>query len=278
MSQWVGKVGVVTGAANGIGLAIAQRFGREGMKVVLADYDADALDAAVATLGGDPDRVIGVRTDVSLADDVELLAQRASEHFGATDVLVNNAGVGAYGYTTEATPLATWEWIFGVNLYGAVHGIRSFLPRMQAAGRGHIVNTGSPGCFSGSPHRAAYSASKHALLGLSESLYYELAEAESPVRVSVMIPALIITTIRDSAQRWPARLGPNAAMSPEGTAFSVPMTPEAGALDPSVCADATWDVLQTGHFLASVPTAGLDFLAPRILELCGIDPPRKART
>ncbi len=278
MSQWVGRVGVVTGAANGIGFAIAERLHREGMRVVLADYDGDALDKAVATLGDDPDRVVGIRTDVSLADEVEHLAQRADELFGGTDVLVSNAGVGAYGFTTEETPLATWEWILGVNLYGAVHGIRSFLPRMKAAGRGHIVNTGSPGCFNGSPHRAAYAASKHALLGLSESLYYELAEEESPIRVSVLIPALIITTIRESANRWPDRLGPNAALGTDGTAFSVPMTPEAGALEPSVCADVMWDALQTGQFLANVPTTGLNVLGPRILQLCGIAPPRKPRT
>ncbi len=272
MTDWTDRVAVVTGAANGIGFGIAQRFHDEGLRVVLADYDADALDAAVASLGGDPDRVLGVRTDVSLADDVDELARRAKERFGAVDVLVNNAGVNAYGFMTWELPQATWDWVFGVNFFGAVNGIRSFLPGMIEQGRGHVISTASGAALLGAMGRSAYVASKHALLGMSESLFYELADAQSPVRVSVLIPGIITTTIRDSGDRWPERLGPRAALGPQGNALDLPQTAEFGAKDPSVPAAAVWDALQTGLFLINLPTTGLNILRTRVLELSGINP------
>ncbi len=272
MTEWTDRVAVVTGAANGIGFGIAQRFHDEGLRVVLADYDAEALDAAVGALGGDPARVFGVRTDVSLAEDVDALAQQATERYGSVDVLVNNAGVNAYGFKTWEVPQATWDWVFGVNFYGAVNGIRSFLPGMLEAGRGHVVNTASGAALTGAMGRSAYVASKHALLGMSESLYYELADAESPVRISVLIPGIITTTIRDSGSRWPERLGPKAALGPEANNFELPQTAEYGAKEPAVPAAAVWDALQTGLFLINLPTTGLNILRTRLLELSGLNP------
>ncbi len=275
--DWSGRVAVVTGAAHGIGFALAQRFREEGMEVVLADYDQDALGRAVDALGGDA-HALGVRTDVSLVDDVEQLAQRARQRFGDVDVLVNNAGVNAYGFTTWETPAATWEWVFGVNLYGAINGIRSFLPAMIAAGKGHVVNTASGAALMGASNRSAYSASKHAVLGMSESLFYELAEIESPVRISVLIPGLVMTNIRDSPDRWPERLGENAALGPRATSASIPLTPEFGAHGPEVPARAVWDALQTGQFLINVSKTGLNALKTRALSILGYNPDPAGQT
>ncbi len=272
MSTWTGKVGVVTGGANGIGLGIAQRFYDEGMRVVIADFDEESLARAVASFGGDESRVIGVRTDTSLFEDVQRLEARSREHFGQVHVLVSNAGVNAYGYTAWETPQSTWDWVLGVNLFGPVNGVRAFLPRMLEAGEGHIVSTSSHAALESAPLRSAYSASKHAVLAYKEALYYELLERESPVRVSVLLPGRVLSTIRDSKDRWPERLGANAALGPEGTTFSVPMTAALGALDPSVPADAVWDALQTGRFLIEVGGYGLNMLANRVRELSGINP------
>ncbi len=269
--NWHGKVAVVTGAAHGIGYALAERFRAEGLDVVLADYDEEALAKAVETLGGD-EHVLGVRTDVSLFDDVAALAARARERFGAVHVLVNNAGVNAYGYTTWETPAPTWEWVLGVNFYGAVNGIRAFLPAMIDAGEGHVVNTASGAALNGAMGRSAYCASKHAVLGMSESLFYELADAQSPVRISVLIPGLVVTNIRDSQERWPERLGTVAAVGPHAADYTVPLTTEHGAHLPDVPAQAVWDALQSGRFLINVPTTGLDALRTRTLELLGFNP------
>ncbi len=269
MKTWLGKVAVVTGAANGIGAGIAKRLFDEGLNVVLADYDEESLENAVRALGGDATRVLGVRCDVSLADDVHRLAERTHEHFGAVHVLVNNAGVNTYGYRTWETPPAVWDWVMGVNVIGPLNGIRAFLPRMLAAGEGHIISTISGQGISSSPMLSAYSASKHALLGLSESLYYELAQDESPVRVSVLIPGRVQTTIRRSQARWPERLGANRALGPAATSASAPL----GATDPAVPAAAVWEGLHTGDFLLqSFPERGPALLVPMIQALAGVNP------
>ncbi len=277
MTDWAGKVGVVTGSANGIGFAIAQRFFDEGMNVVLADYDGDALKAATEKLG-DPSRVLGVRTDVSLPEDVQELARQAKDRFGAVHVLVNNAGVNAYGYAMWEVPVATWQWVLGVNLYGAIFGIQAFLPDMLAAGEGHIVNTASGAALNGALYRSPYCTSKHGLLGLSESLYYELEEIQSPVRISVLIPGSNLSTIRESNKRWPDRLGENVGLGPRATQYSVPLTAESGAQEPSIAADALWDALQDGRFLINVPKTGLNVLRTRMLEILGINPRMQDQT
>ncbi len=272
MSTWTGKVGVVTGGANGIGLGIAQRFYNEGMRVVIADFDEESLEKTVASFGGDESRVIGVQIDAAVLEDIERLEARSREHFGQVHVLVSNAGVNAYGFTAWETPQATWDWVLGVNLFGPVNGVRVFLPKMLEAGEGHIISTASGAALASAPLRSAYSASKHALLAYKEALFYELLERESPVRVSILIPGRVMTTIRDSKNRWPERLGANSALGPEGTNFSVPMTPELGALDISVPANEVWDAMQTGKFLIDVGTGGLNSIANRIRELSGINP------
>jgi NAD(P)-dependent dehydrogenase (short-subunit alcohol dehydrogenase family) len=143
------KVAVVTGGASGIGFAMAQRFLAEGMRVVLADVDAEALDSATARLGATTDDVLTVPTDVTQADQADELAGRTLERYGAVHVLCNNAGVNAYGFTSWEAPLATWNWVLGVNLWGVIHGIRSFVPLLIEADEGHVVNTSSMVAFRG---------------------------------------------------------------------------------------------------------------------------------
>jgi NAD(P)-dependent dehydrogenase (short-subunit alcohol dehydrogenase family) len=207
MRELSGKVAVVTGAASGIGRAVAEQLAGEGMRVVLADLEEEPLRAvedALRRAGGD---VAGVRTDVSVADSVEELAGRARDRFGQVHLLHNNAGVGGGGLTWEL-PLPVWEWLIGVNLWGVIHGIRFFVPEMVAKGEGHVVNTASIAGLLAGPGLGAYSATKHAVVAISEALHHELALTASAVKVSVLCPGAVSTRIVDADRNWPERLGP----------------------------------------------------------------------
>jgi NAD(P)-dependent dehydrogenase (short-subunit alcohol dehydrogenase family) len=182
LKELSGKVAVVTGAASGIGRALAERFAAEGMKVVLADLEEEALRRAEGELQVSGAIVASLRTDVSKAEDVEALAQFAVDAFGAVNVVCNNAGVGVGGVTWQNT-VKDWEWVLGVNLWGVIHGVRSFVPRMLAQGdECHVVNTASGAGLHTRPWLAMYCASKHAVVALSESLYYELALSPQTLR------------------------------------------------------------------------------------------------
>ncbi|HEX8789344.1 MAG TPA: SDR family NAD(P)-dependent oxidoreductase, partial [Polyangiaceae bacterium] len=138
MRDLKGKVAVVTGAASGIGRAMAERFAREGMKVVLADVEEKPLAEAVEAIGKGGADAVGVRTDVSKREDIEALARKTFERFGTAHVVCNNAGVGAGGLGWQQA-LSDWEWTIGVNLWGVIHGVRAFVPRMVEQGEGHVV-------------------------------------------------------------------------------------------------------------------------------------------
>lgn len=211
MKELSGKVAVVTGAASGIGRALADRFASEGMKVVLADVDAEALQRAEGELRNSGAAVAGRPTDVSKAEDVEALAEFAVDTFGAVHVVCNNAGVGVGGVTWQNT-VKDWEWVLGVNLWGVIHGIRSFVPRMLAqGGECHVVNTASGAGLHTRPWLAMYCASKHAVVALSESLYHELSLSGSTVRVSVLCPAVVNTRIGESERNRPEQLRDGAS-------------------------------------------------------------------
>jgi NAD(P)-dependent dehydrogenase (short-subunit alcohol dehydrogenase family) len=206
MKELSGKVAAVTGAASGIGRALAERFAAEGMKVVLADLEEEALKRAEDELRAAGAAVASLRTDVSKAEDVEALAQFAVDTFGAVHVACNNAGVGVGGVTWQNT-VKDWEWVLGVNLWGVIHGVRSFVPRMLAQGdECHIVNTASGAGLHARPWLAMYCASKHAVVALSESLYHELALSGSRVKVSVLCPAVVNTRIGESERNRPQTL------------------------------------------------------------------------
>ncbi len=215
MEDLTGKIAVVTGAAGGIGNALAHRFAARGMKVVLADIGEAALAQAEQTLRADGAEVIGVVTDVSDAESVEALARTTIEHFGAVHVVCNNAGVGgADGSPAWVLPLTEWEWVLGVNFYGVLHGMRSFLPLMLEAGEGHMVNTASFAGLRPTPTLAPYAASKHAVVALTETAFHELRAMKSAVGISVICPAPVATNIADSYRNRPERFGGGAV--PEG--------------------------------------------------------------
>lgn len=215
MQDFEGKVAVVTGAAGGIGLATALRFGARGMKVVLADVEHDALSAAVEQVERTGGTAIGVVTDVSHADSVSELAERTLEAFGAVHVVFNNAGVFAGGLSW-VQPLSDWEWVLGVNVWGVIHGVRTFVPILLEQGQGgHVVNTASMAGLTNTPLSGAYTLSKHAVVALSETLYLELQGREPRIGVSVLCPELIKTGIGRSGRNRPPHLKRDDDASPE---------------------------------------------------------------
>jgi NAD(P)-dependent dehydrogenase (short-subunit alcohol dehydrogenase family) len=206
MKEFKGKVAVITGAASGIGRGIAERCVDEGMKTVLADIDDANLAKAeteLKTLGG---TVLAVRTDVSKRADVEHLASQTLDAFGQVHLLFNNAGVGAGGSAWEAT-WNDWEWVIGVNLWGVIHCVKVFTPLMLAQNvECHMVNTASAaGLIVGGPS-APYSATKHAVVALSESIYLTLQRRSALVKVSVLCPGLVRTDIANTERHRPAGL------------------------------------------------------------------------
>jgi NAD(P)-dependent dehydrogenase (short-subunit alcohol dehydrogenase family) len=206
MNDFQDKVAVVTGAASGIGRGLAERCAREGMKVVLADVDEPALQATAQEIQKGGGQVLAVRTDVSRFDQVEALADKTIEAFGAVHLLFNNAGVGA-GALTWQTTIKDWHWVLGVNLWGVIHGIRSFVPIMVDQGtEGHIVNTSSLAGLVSGPGQAAYKVSKHGVVSLSETLYHELSLTGSRIGVSVLCPGFVKTAIMDAERNRPADL------------------------------------------------------------------------
>ena len=205
MKEFRDRVAVVTGAASGIGRALADRFAAEGMKVVLADVEEDALRLAEAEMREKGVDVLGMRTDVSKSEDLEKLAQQTLDTFGAVHIVCNNAGVaGAWGQAWANT-LDDWNWIMGVNLWGVIHGVRTFLPIMLEQGeKGHIVNTASLAGLM--PGRGIYGVTKQAVVALSESLYNDLNVMDAKIGVSVLCPGWVDTKIIDAGRNRPAEL------------------------------------------------------------------------
>ena len=200
------NVAVVTGAASGIGCGIAERCAAEGMKVVLADIEPDALSRTRSALEARGAEVRSIPTDVSDPKDVERLAEKSLGYFGAVHLLCNNAGVRTDGSIWEST-LNDWRWVMGVNLWGIIHGLRTFVPIMlEQNAEAHIVNTASVAGLI-SPHpSASYTVSKHAVVALSEQLYHELSKREAQIGVSVLCPSFVNTRIMDAARNRPSEL------------------------------------------------------------------------
>ena len=206
MKDFYSKVAVVTGAASGIGRALAEKSAALGMKVVLADVEESALKQAEAELKASGAKVLAVRTDVSRADEVEALAKITFETYGAVHLLFNNAGVGA-GTTVWESSLADWEWVLGVNLGGVIHGIHFFVPHMLAQDtEGHIVNTASSAGLVSSSGLGIYKVSKHGVVTLSETLALELAARGAKLKASVLCPEFVNTRIFDAERNRPQAL------------------------------------------------------------------------
>ncbi len=207
MDQLTGKVAVVTGGASGIGLGLAEAFAAEGMKIVLADIEAAALRDAAAKLRASGADVLDVVTDVSVEDEMIDLATNAFTHFGTAHIVCNNAGVGGGGGLLWEIPQSGWDWTFGVNFWGVLNGIHAFTPRLIEQQEGHIINTASVAGLKALPFMGPYTATKHAVVGISEALAVELTMTGSPVKVSVLCPGFIRTRIHESERNWPAALG-----------------------------------------------------------------------
>lgn len=201
MEDLTGKVAVVTGAASGIGRAMAVRFAQEGMKVVMADIEEPALTEAVASMPEGAE-LSATRCDVSSPEDIEALRDTALETFGAVHLVCNNAGVGGGG-PMSAIDVASWKWVIDVDLWSVVHGVRVFLPVLLAQGEGHIVNTASVAGLFSAPFMGPYNVAKYGVVALSETLFSELRMEQSPVGVSVLCPSWVRTNIATSMRNRP---------------------------------------------------------------------------
>lgn len=206
MKEFKGKVAVITGAASGIGRGIAERCAQEGMKVVLADIEEKVLTQTEEEMKTAGAVVLAVLTDVSKASDIEALAQKTLHAFGTVHLLCNNAGVGGGTSIWEST-LADWEWVIGVNLWGVIYGVRTFVPIMlEQDTEGHIVNTASVAGLVSYRGFGIYKVTKHGVVTLSETLYHELGQREAKIKVSVLCPGFVNTQIMDSVRNRPIAL------------------------------------------------------------------------
>jgi len=242
-----GKVAVVTGAASGIGFALAERFGRDGLNVVLADVEQSALEKAADRVRALGVETLAVNTDVSNPASVDSLAHAAVGRFGAVHVLCNNAGVSSLADPWFG-PLSTWSWVLGVNFWGVVHGIRAFLPILVNQGEGHIVNTASiAGLNPGGD--TIYSARKHAVVALTEDLFKVAKRVGLPVGVSVLCPGWVRTALLDAERNWPAGLGERPPQPVAAQVF-LPHIQRAvnEGMPPARIADMVADAIASGRF------------------------------
>ncbi len=208
-SHLQGGIAVITGAASGFGLESSRIAARLGMRIVMADVQADALATAQAEIEGLGAQVLPFQLDISKSAEVQALAAATLQRFGVPNLVFNNAGVGAGGLIWEHT-LQDWEWVIGVNLMGVAHGVRVFTPLMLAAAkadpqwRGDIVNTASMAGLLNAPNMGVYNVSKHAVVAMSETLYQDLALVTEQVHAHVLCPFFVPTGIHKSERNRPA--------------------------------------------------------------------------
>lgn len=248
MREFAEKVAVITGGGSGIGAALCRFSSDLGMKVVIADVDLAAAERVRNSLLAEGRTAIASKVDVAQAADVEQLAEVAYRTYGGVHLLCNNAGVvpsGRYRPVWEY-PLEDWRWAFDVNLMGVVHGMRSFVPRMLTQKtESHIVNTASVAGFvsgSGSP---VYSASKHAVVRVTEALYASLREQGAPIGVTALCPGIVNTRIYDSERNRPDGLRPASGAAAESAELRA-IAPDlfANAMSPTLVAEQVFDAVR----------------------------------
>ena len=249
MRDVAGKVAVITGGASGIGLAMAERFGQAGIKLVIADIQEDAIERSVTGLRGKGFDVIGVRTDVTKYADVEALAQSTLTAFGKIHIVVNNAGVSITGPTWKMS-LDDWRWVLDVNFWGVVHGVKAFTQILIDQGEpGHIVNTASLASYVGIGQHSPYCSSKAACLSISQSLYSELIAANTQIGVSVVCPGMVATDIHRSWRNRPAGDRPWSDREWNDDVFRQNSDAFQGAgIKPEYIADATLEAILENRF------------------------------
>ena len=266
MREFAGKTAVVTGAASGMGLAFARRFAAEGMNVVLADIEQDALDAQVQRLEQEERSVLGVTVNTMRRETLERLRDETIERFGNVHILCNNAGVSglddALGVVRSQTatwdiPDNTWDWIMGVNFWGVLYGLQVFVPHMLEHGEeGHIVNTASLAALI--PSGSAYAVSKHAVLTLTEGLYQQFEQLGANLSASVLCPGLVNTNIPQAERNRPPELGGKLIEIPDEEAAMIEGLFAQGT-DPADVADLVFEAIveQRCYIL---PHPELDFI------------------
>lgn len=243
-----GKVAVITGAASGIGRALAMGVAKEGMRVVAADIDEAGAQATAESIGKD---AVAFRVDVAQGDSVSALANASFERFGQVDLLVNNAGVFQGGLSWERS-VEDWEWALGVNVWGILHAMRSFVPRMIAQGtEGHVVNTASVAAFVAGPASAPYVVSKCAALSATECLALDLAAVGSKIGASVLTPSAFETGIATTARVRPARFGVDESEDGKGTAQALGAMVSEG-MAPDAAVEPVLAGIRSGEFV--IPT------------------------
>lgn len=275
MKDFAGKVAVITGAASGIGRAIAERCAALGVKTVLADVEEQALEETGAALQSRGGTVLCVRTDVSKRAEVEALADKAYDAFGQVHLLFNNAGIGAGGVAWEAT-WNDWEWAMGVNLWGVIHGVKVFLPRMLAQqNECHVVNTSSGAGLIAGAGSAPYVTTKHAVVALSENLYLGLKQRKSAIGVSVLCPGVTRTNIAFCERNRPEELkNPAEPMSPERQAGLAALK---AILEKSTSsekvAEATFDAIRKEQFYVVTDRRWMELIEMRAEKLLKLENP-----
>ena len=250
ITDFTDKTAVVTGAGSGIGRALCVRAAENGMHVVAADVEQGALDETVALLGG---RGVGVVSDVSDGESVQALADRAFDEFGQVHLLCNNAGVFQAGVLWERT-IADWDWVLGVNVWGIIHAIRAFLPRMIAQGtEGHVVNTSSLAGIVSNAFSGPYNTSKFAAVGISECLAHDLRATNATIGASVLVPGSVNTRIADSLRNRPQALAEGVGASDAAFVDQTLADMTSTGADPLDVADLVFDAVRTGQFV--IPTS-----------------------
>lgn len=283
MQQLAGRVAVVTGAASGIGLAIARACAAASMKVVMADIERPVLEREASALAQSGADVLTVPTDSSVLGDVERLRDSALEHFGGVHLLCNNAGVGSRGLPVWELPLRDFEWVLGVNLWGVIHGLHAFLPHLMTQPEAHVVNTASVSGLYHLPNMGPYNASKAAVVALSETLSFELGEQGVPIGVSVLCPSWVRTNISAAVRNLPERLSyeltsDQAAQQARYKERRAAQKSSGDAMEPDEVADQVLDAVRANRFYVITHDSIQDNLQERfdrILSRSNPQPPRQ---
>ena len=266
ITELPGSVAVVTGAASGIGRAVASRCAAEGMKVVLADIEEPRLNDARAELSDRGATVLAVRTDVSDGASMAALAEEALKAFGKIHLVHLNAGVATGGPIWQLTD-ADWKWVLGVNLWGVIHGVQAFVPILIEQGEpAHVVNTASMAGLTSAPFMGAYNVSKHGVVTISETLKRELGMFGSHIGVSVLCPGWVDTNIGESGRNRPAELSGGSGELADLGGGALRGVLESG-LAPAQVADLVLEAVKTDRFYILTHPEWNDLIKARMEDI-----------